>query len=125
MTVDVRDEPRRYYGAVDLLAQRVPVVWRRLFSRVFRCCGAEEELTPAPRRVLAAPAEHRDQVIPPIRSRGTDIDGHDPTIGPRPARQDFKLHVRRLKELGLTLCLDVGYRLSPRGGSYLNYPRTR
>ena len=40
-------------------------------------------------------------------------------------RQDFKLHVRRLKELGLTLSLDVGYRLSPRGESYLNYPRAR
>jgi biotin operon repressor len=40
-------------------------------------------------------------------------------------RQDFKLHVRRLKQLGLTVSLDVGYRLSPRGESYLNYPRTR
>lgn len=40
------------------------------------------------------------------------------------ARQDFKLHVRRLKELGLTLSLDVGYRLSPRGESYLNHLRT-
>jgi hypothetical protein len=40
-------------------------------------------------------------------------------------RQDFKLHVRRLKELGLTLSLDVGYRLSPRGASYLNHQRTR
>jgi hypothetical protein len=40
-------------------------------------------------------------------------------------RQDFKLHVRRLKELGLTLSLDVGYQLSPRGRSYLNYLRTR
>jgi hypothetical protein len=38
-------------------------------------------------------------------------------------RQDFKLHVRRLKELGLTLSLDVGYRLSPRGESYLKYVR--
>ncbi|HEY7260837.1 MAG TPA: hypothetical protein VH589_05045 [Trebonia sp.] len=40
-------------------------------------------------------------------------------------RQDFKLHVRRLKELGLTLSLDVGYRLSPRGESYLKHLRTR
>jgi len=40
-------------------------------------------------------------------------------------RQDFKLHVRRLKELGLTLSLDVGYRLSPRGESYLKQLRTR
>ena len=38
-------------------------------------------------------------------------------------RQDFKQHVRRLKELGLTLSLDVGYRLSPRGESYLNHWR--
>jgi hypothetical protein len=40
-------------------------------------------------------------------------------------RQDFKLHVRRLKELGLTLSLDVGYRLSPRGESYLDASGTR
>ena len=40
-------------------------------------------------------------------------------------RQDFKLHVRRLKELGLTLSLDVGYRLSPRGESYLKYLPTQ
>jgi hypothetical protein len=40
-------------------------------------------------------------------------------------RQDFKLHVRQLKELGLTISLDVGYRLSPRGESYLNRLRTR
>ena len=31
----------------------------------------------------------------------------------------------RLKELGLTLSLDVGYRLSPRGESYLNCLRPR
>jgi len=36
-------------------------------------------------------------------------------------RQDFKLHVRRLKELGLTVSLRVGYQLSPRGESYLKY----
>jgi hypothetical protein len=40
-------------------------------------------------------------------------------------RQDLKLRVRQLKELGLTLSLDVGYRLSPRGESYLNCLRTR
>ena len=31
----------------------------------------------------------------------------------------FKMHVRRLKELGLTISLRVGYRLSPRGEAYL------
>jgi hypothetical protein len=33
--------------------------------------------------------------------------------------QPFKLHVRRLKALGLTISLPVGYRLSPRGEAYL------
>ncbi len=31
----------------------------------------------------------------------------------------FKRRVRRLKELGLTESLEVGYRLSPRGRAYL------
>jgi hypothetical protein len=39
-------------------------------------------------------------------------------------RQDFKVRVRRLKGLGLTLSLDVGYQLSPRGESYLKYLQT-
>ncbi len=34
-------------------------------------------------------------------------------------RLPFKQKVRRLKELGLTESLDVGYRLSPRGAAYL------
>jgi biotin operon repressor len=34
-------------------------------------------------------------------------------------RADFKLHVRRLKALGLTISLDVGYRISARGAAYL------
>jgi len=38
-------------------------------------------------------------------------------------RQDFKLHVRRLKQLGLTVSLDVGYQLSPRGKAYLQHIR--
>jgi hypothetical protein len=35
-------------------------------------------------------------------------------------RDDFKVRVRRLKELGLTESLEVGYRLSPRGRAYLD-----
>jgi hypothetical protein len=36
-----------------------------------------------------------------------------------PELQPFKLHVRKLKALGLTLSLEVGYRLAPRGEAYL------
>lgn len=34
-------------------------------------------------------------------------------------KQPFKRRVRRLKELGLTESLRVGYRLSPRGAAFL------
>jgi hypothetical protein len=34
-------------------------------------------------------------------------------------RLPFKLDVRKLKNLGLTLSLEIGYRLSPRGEAYL------
>ncbi len=36
-----------------------------------------------------------------------------------PDLASFKVHVRKLKNLGLTLSLPVGYRLSPRGEEYL------
>ena len=37
-------------------------------------------------------------------------------------RLDFKVDVRKLKGLGLTLSFPVGYRLSPRGEAYLGAP---
>ncbi len=38
-------------------------------------------------------------------------------------RLPFKVDVRKLKNLGLTLSLDVGYRLSPRGEAFLRASR--
>ncbi len=38
-------------------------------------------------------------------------------------RLAFKTDVRKLKSLGLTISLDVGYRLSPRGAAYLRSTR--
>lgn len=35
--------------------------------------------------------------------------------------QPFKIDVRKLKNMGLTLSLSVGYRISPRGDSYLKH----
>lgn len=40
-------------------------------------------------------------------------------------RDRFKTNVRKLKNLGLTESLEVGYRLSPRGESYLDYSDVR
>jgi hypothetical protein len=39
-------------------------------------------------------------------------------------RDPFKLDVRKLKNLGLTESLDVGYRLSPRGAAFLRHHRS-
>ena len=61
------------------------------------------------------------------------MDGHRAAPDRRPARLrapdlaaslgretlPFKRDVRKLKELGLTESLEVGYRLSPRGRAYL------
>jgi hypothetical protein len=38
-------------------------------------------------------------------------------------RPEYKLHVRRLKEMGLTISLDIGYKISPRGAAYLGRSR--
>lgn len=35
----------------------------------------------------------------------------------------FKRRIRQLKGLGLTISLDVGYRISPRGKAFLSHPR--
>jgi hypothetical protein len=40
-------------------------------------------------------------------------------------KMDFKLNVRKLKTLGLTESLEVGYRLSPRGAALLEQLRRR
>jgi ABC-type phosphonate transport system ATPase subunit len=41
------------------------------------------------------------------------------------AREPFKINVRKLKALGLTESLEVGYRLSPRGAALLDDLRGR
>jgi hypothetical protein len=41
-----------------------------------------------------------------------------------PELKVFKLQVRKLKALGMTLSLEVGYRLAPRGEAYLRAVRS-
>jgi len=38
-------------------------------------------------------------------------------------RDDFKIDVRKLKALGLTESLEIGYRLSPRGAAFMKEER--
>ncbi len=97
---------------------------------------------PDPRDVLAGAATLTEQEAAAIATRLARMDAASKRgpwtaavlaqIADRPAvssvflaetldweRFDFKLHVRRLKALGLTISLDIGYRLSPRGAAYL------
>jgi hypothetical protein len=98
--------------------------------------------TPDPRDELASTATLSDEEAAAIAARLARMDAASKRgpwtaavleqIAGRPAvssvhlaetldwdRPDFKLHVRRLKALGLTISLDVGYRLSPRGAALL------
>ena len=64
-----------------LLPQRLAVVqcWARRRGGPFRS-RAEEEPTPAPRRIIPASPEHRDKVIPSISGRRLHQYGHSPTL---------------------------------------------
>jgi hypothetical protein len=97
---------------------------------------------PDPRTLLAASADLDEDATAEITQRLDRLDrasSHGPwtretlaLIRDRPAiraaelaaavgrdRASFKTDVRKLKNLGLTESLDVGYRLSPRGRAYL------
>ena len=97
---------------------------------------------PDPRALLAATVTLSDDDITELRLRLARLDrasSHGSwtedvlrTIAERPGvraadlaasfgrdTQPFKLDVRKLKNLGLTISLEVGYRLSPRGEAYL------
>ena len=98
---------------------------------------------PDERSVLAADAALDDETRAEISRRLDRLDrasSHGPwtravlrTIAEQPGvrapnlaqqfgreTQPFKLDVRKLKSLGLTISLRVGYELSPRGRAYLN-----
>ena len=103
---------------------------------------------PDPRAVLAADDDLGDDDIAQIDARLDRFDRsskHGPwtravldAIAARPATRapdlatsfgretaDFKLDVRKLKNLGLTTSLRVGYELSPRGAAYRRAIATR
>lgn len=78
---------------------------------------AETEIAPAVAERLLRSLRRLDWAVPALRL----IADHPGTVSTELAarmgleRQPFKQRVRRLKALGLTESLDVGYRLSPRG----------
>lgn len=98
-------------------------------------------LGPDPRRALGADAEPSEKDIEEIRDRLSKMDRRRPwthetlrLIRDNPGRraQDLaellgrekvplKADIRKLKNLGLTISLEVGYRISPRGAAYLRH----
>jgi hypothetical protein len=125
-------------GTLDGLLHRLgrPAPDQLLWRVQFRCIGRDDR------------AERREQAdltaddIAALRVRLDRLDARSPagpwtrtTLGliekypgvvstalARHAKQDrpaFKVNVRKLKEMGLTESLDIGYRLSPRGEALL------
>jgi hypothetical protein len=91
----------------DLLAHSVDDL-AGIDARLARLDRAAED-GPWTARVLQTIAEH-PEVVSTELAQGLGLE-----------RLTFKRRVRALKELGLTLSLTVGYRISPRGAAYLSW----
>jgi hypothetical protein len=137
---EIRDDEARRAGHRDA-ASLVTELPDRPDSDLFRI-EFYAVTEPDPRAVLAASADLDEGAIAEITRRLDRLDrasSHGPwtretlaLIRDQPAiraadlagllgrdRASFKIDVRKLKNLGLTESLDVGYRLSPRGRAYL------
>lgn len=136
----ITDRDARAAGAVDGDALRADLRGEAGWP-VFRI-GLAPATDPDPRAALQADADLSADAVAEIDRRLERLDRASswgawtmPTlrlIAARPAtlaadlaaefgreRDPFKLDVRKLKNLGLTESLAVGYRLSPRGAAYL------
>ena len=137
---EIRDDDARRAGHRDA-ASLVAELPDRPDSDLFRI-EFHAVTEPDPRAVLAASADLDEGAIAEITRRLDRLDrasSHGPwtretiaLIRDQPAtraadlagelgrdRASFKIDVRKLKNLGLTDSLDVGYRLSLRGRAYL------
>lgn len=135
---EVADADARAAGAPDAatLQRRLsgvdPVVWRVDLHYVGpddRIALREDDaLSDVEVSQLRARLDRLDRFAPTPWTRRTLqlIEAHPATVSTVLAeemamhRPDFKVNVRKLKNLGLTESLDVGYRLSPRGHRVLN-----
>ena len=143
-TIDDRDAQRSGYSSAsgvvaDLRGDESSPIYRVQFHVVS---------DPDPRAELAAAADLTDEDLMEIDRRLDRLDrasSHGPwtravlgCIEAQPATrapdlaasfgretQPFKLDVRKLKNLGLTISLQTGYRLSPRGEAYLRARASR
>jgi hypothetical protein len=110
------------------LGEHAGLVWRI----EFRCVGADDRI--ARRNDAALDPEKFAKLEARLARMGEWprqtlklIAAHPGVVSTTLARKmkmeraPFKINVRKLKELGLTESLEVGYRLSPLGEAYLNH----
>ena len=87
----------------------------------------EAEPDAAKLKTLATKLQRLDKAAPvPWTKQALELIGKHPGVVSTTLaesagmdRADFKLNIRKLKALGLTISLEVGYRLSPRGVALL------
>jgi hypothetical protein len=139
----ISDADARRAGASDAAALLARLVGRRPLGDDEQVWRVEFHLAgPDSRRALGEQADLSDDERADLTRRLDRLDAASPhgpwtrqvlrLIGERPAtvstelaeamgrdRPSFKLDVRKLKALGLTESLEVGYRLSPRGQAVL------
>ncbi|MEO8540405.1 MAG: hypothetical protein ABI577_11745, partial [bacterium] len=90
---------------------------------------AESDFSETAKRLARLDAANRSG---PWTAKTLDLIARNPTVragdlAPQLGQEllDFKLNVRKLKNLGLTLSLGTGYRLSPRGEAFRNWATNR
>lgn len=105
---DGPDERDDLASSADLDAADVAAITARL-DRLDRA----SPIGPWTRETLALISDHPERRAPDLAA----MVGRE--------RDPFKLDVRKLKNLGLTLSFSVGYRLSPRGAAYLAATKAR
>jgi hypothetical protein len=138
---DITDDEARRAGAADrdAVAKRLgkdltpaTEVWRIAFHRVAGEDGPSladqddlgpDDLAELDKRLarLDAASNHGPWTAPALRLIADNPGVVSTTLAEAMGydRPTFKLDVRKLKRLGLTESLEVGYRLSPRGRAYL------
>ncbi len=139
---DLTADDARAAGFADLAALRAAQVGEgRIYRVTVRLAGpdprvalrARSRLSAAARAELAARLDRLDRASRrgPWTATVLDLIAENPGVrAPDLAARlgldtlPFKRDVRKLKELGLTESLEVGYRLSPRGRAWRRAPRT-
>lgn len=129
----ISEQDARLAGYADLVRELSRRSGGKLYRIAFRLAGpdsrlalrAQDQLSPQELAGIADRLARLDRAEPWIRATLALIAGHPGVRAEDLARRQglekapFKSRVRKLKELGLTESLAVGYRLSPRGAAVL------